>query len=72
MRIKIVRRLAREASQESTETEVYDIYHDVGLFSPLFSKWMIDKSSLDRDEALAYIGRYALDTTPVSILKMEY
>ena len=36
--IKIVRRLARGLYEEGTEPEVYDIYFDVGLFSPLIKK----------------------------------
>lgn len=63
MRFKVVRRFARGPYPEGTEPEVYDIYHDVGLFSPLISKWKIDKSSLTREEAIAYIGRYTLDST---------
>ena len=61
MKIKIVRRLAKGPYPEGTEPEVYDIYQDVGLFSPLFSKWVIDKSSLDREEALKYLCTYLLD-----------
>ena len=68
MSIKVVRRFARGAYQEGTEPEVYDIYQDVGLFSPLISKWKIDKAALTREEALAYIGRYALDSTCVAII----
>ena len=61
MKIKVVRRFARWPYQEGTEPEVYDIYQDVGLFSPLIKKWKIDKSSLDKDEALRYLGTYMLD-----------
>ncbi len=57
--IKIVRRLARY--QESTESEVYDIYFDVGLFSPLIKKWKIDKSGLTREESIKYISPWLVD-----------
>lgn len=57
--IKIVRRLARY--QEATESEVYDIYFDVGLFSPLIKKWKIDKSGLTREEAIKYITPWLVD-----------
>lgn len=36
--IKIVRRFAKGQYKEGTETEVYDIYFDVGFFSPLIKK----------------------------------
>ena len=38
--IKIVRRLARGQYEEGTEPEVYDVYFDVGLFSPLIKKFL--------------------------------
>ena len=60
--IKIVRRLARRPHEEGTEAEVYDIYFDVGLFSPLIKKWKIDKSALTREEAIKYITPWLLDT----------
>lgn len=60
--IKIVRRFARGQYEEGTEPEVYDIYFDVGLFSPLIKKWMIDKSALTREEAIKYITPWLLDT----------
>lgn len=60
--IKIVRRLARGPYEEGTEPEVYDIYFDVGLFSPLIKKWKIDKSALTREEAIKYITPWLLDT----------
>lgn len=44
--IKIVRRLAHGPYKEGAEPEVYDIYFDVGLFSPLIKRWKIDKSAL--------------------------
>lgn len=59
--IKIVRRLARGPYQEETEPEVYDIYFDVGLFSPLVKKWKIDKSALTREEAIEYITPWLVD-----------
>jgi len=59
--IKIVRRLARGPYEEGTEPEVYDIYFDVGLFSPLIKKWVIDKSALTREEAIKYLEPWILD-----------
>ena len=59
--IKIVRRLARGQYEEGTEPEVYDIYFDVGLFSPLIKKWKIDKSTLTREEAMEYLKPWILD-----------
>lgn len=61
MKIKVVRRLAKGPYSEGKEPEVYDIYLDVGLFSPLLKKWKIDKSALTREEALIYLGTYILD-----------
>ena len=61
MKIKVVRRFARGPYQEGTEPEVYDIYQDVGLFSPLLKKWKIDRPALTREEALIYLGTYILD-----------
>ena len=61
MNIKVVRRLAKGPYPEGEEPEVYDIYQDVGLFSPLIKKWKIDKSALTREETLAYLGTYILD-----------
>ena len=60
--IKIVRRFARGQYEEGTEPDVYDIYFDVGLFSPLIKKWKIDKSGLPREEAIKYIMPWLLDT----------
>lgn len=60
--IKIVRRLARGQYEEGTEPEVYDIYVDVGLFSPLIKKWVIDESALTREEAMTYLEPWILDT----------
>ena len=60
--IKIVRRFARGPYEEGTESEVYDIYFDVGLFSPLIKKWKIDKSALTREEAIKYLMPWLLDT----------
>lgn len=68
MKIKVVRRLAKGPYQEGKEPEVYDIYQDVGLFSPLKRKWKIDKSSLDRDEALKYIQTWILDLSAKVII----
>lgn len=60
--IKIVRRHARGLYEEGFEPEVYDIYFDVGFFSPLIKKWKIDKSSLTREEALKSITPWLVDT----------
>lgn len=59
--IKIVRRFAKGQYEEGTEPEVYDIYFDVGIFSPLIKRWKIDKASLDREEAIKYIEPWLLD-----------
>lgn len=59
--IKIVRRLARGQYEEGTEPEVYDIYYDVGLLSPLIKRWIIDKSALTREEAIKYITPWLVD-----------
>lgn len=59
--IKVVRRLARGQYEEGTEPNVYDIYFDVGLFSPLIKKWKIDKSALEREEAMRYLKPWILD-----------
>ena len=48
--IKIVRRIAKRADEQ----EVYDIYFDVGLF---IKKWEIAKSSLTREEAIAWLEK---------------
>lgn len=59
--IKIVRKFARGPYEEGTEPEVYDIYFDVGLFSPLIKRWVIDKSGLTRKEAIKYITPWLVD-----------
>lgn len=59
--IGIIATLACLCSSE-LEPEVYDIYFDVGLFSPLIKKWKIDKSTLTREEAIKYITPWLLDT----------
>ena len=51
--IKIVRK--------GTEPEVYDVYFDVGLFSPLIKRWKIDESGLTREEVIKYIEPWLLD-----------
>lgn len=61
MKIKVERRKRRIA--RGVCQEVYDVYHHVGIFTPLFGTWLIDKSELTREEALEYIGRCALDST---------
>lgn len=68
MKIKVVRRPARGPYPEGAEPEVYDIYYDVGLFSPLKRKWKISKSSLDRDEVLKYIQTWVLDVSSKVII----
>jgi len=68
MKIKVIRRPARGPYPEGTEPDVYDIYYDVGLFSPLKRKWKIDKSSLDRDEVLKYIQTWVLDLSSKVII----
>ncbi len=60
--IKITRRFARGQYKEGNEQEVYDIYFDAGLFSPLIKKWKISKSALTREEAIKYITPWLLDT----------
>jgi hypothetical protein len=60
MKIKVVRRFARGQYQEGTEPLVYDIYHKVGVF-PLFKKWKICRSALDRKDALEYLSQYIVD-----------
>lgn len=60
--IKIVRRFAKGPYEEGTEPEVYDIYFDVGLLSPLIKNWKIDKSALTREEAIKYITPWLVDT----------
>lgn len=56
MNIKIVRRFT-SLNPEGTEQEVYDVYYDVGLFSPLIKKWKIGESALTRAEVLKYVER---------------
>ena len=70
MNIKIVRRFAKGQYPEGEEPEVYDVYFDVGLFSPLIKKWKIDKSSLDRDDVLKYLEHYLLDSSVKVIIKL--
>ena len=61
--IKIVRRFAKGPYEEGAEPEVYDIYFDVGLFSPLIKRWKIDKSALTREEAIKYLEPWLVDMT---------
>lgn len=65
--IKIVRRFARGQYEEGTEPEVYDIYFDVGLFSPLIKRWKIDKSALTREEVMKYLKLWILDFSNTKI-----
>lgn len=55
--IKIVRRIVRGWQYR----EVYDIYFDVGLLSPLIKKWKLDKSALTREEAIKCIMPWLVD-----------
>lgn len=57
--IKIVRK--------GTEPEVYDVYFDVGLFSPLIKRWKIDESGLTREEVIKYIEPWLLDVAGSNI-----
>ena len=59
--IKIVKRFAKGPYEEGTEPVVYDIYVDVGLFSPLIKKWRIDKFALTMEEAIKYITPWFVD-----------
>ena len=59
--IKIIRRFAKGQYEEGTEPEVYDVYFDVGFFSPLIKKWKVDKSALTREEVIKYIEPWVLD-----------
>ena len=59
--IKIVRRFAKGQYEEGTEPEVYDVYFDVGFFSPLIKEWKVDKSALTREEVIKYIEPWVLD-----------
>lgn len=61
MYAKIVRRIAR--GTERTEHSVYDVYVDVGIFSPLIKKWKIVKSSLTREELMKYMIIWLADTS---------
>lgn len=61
MYAKIVRRIAR--GTERTEHSVYNVYVDVGIFSPLIKKWKIVKSSLTREELMKYMIIWLADTS---------
>jgi len=65
--IKIVRRLVRSPYLEGEEHDVYDIYFDVGLFSPLIKKWKIDKFALTREETIKYITPWLVDVANTKI-----
>ena len=69
MNIKIERRLAKGPYPEGEEPEVYDVYFDVGLFSPLIKKWIIYKSALTREEAIKCITPWLLDLSCKVIIK---
>lgn len=61
------------AEIEETKPEVYDIYFDVGLFSPLIKRWKIDKSALTREETIKYITPWLVDVANNKIyVAVEY
>lgn len=62
MYAKVVRRIVREPNAKGTEHSVYDVYVDVGFFSPLIKKWEILKSSLTREELMKYMIIWLADT----------
>lgn len=66
--IKIVTRYTESLLDKERGSYVYDIYHNVSFFRSLFKKWKIDKAALTRKEALAYIGKFALDSTSIAII----
>ena len=43
--------------EEVSEPEVYDVYFDVGLLSPLIKRWKIYESGLTRDMNLVLQGK---------------
>lgn len=59
--IKVVRRFACRQCKEGAVREVYDVYFDVGLFSPLIKKWKLDKSALTREEVIKYLEPWLVD-----------
>lgn len=66
--IKIVRRLAKWQYEKVSEPEVYDVYFDVGLLSPLIKRWKIYESGLTREELIKYyIEPWLLDVAGSNI-----
>lgn len=61
--VKVVRRIIKEPNAKETEHGVYDVYVDVGFFSPLIKKWEILKSSLTRKELMKYMIIWLADTS---------
>ena len=43
MRIKVERRYTGSLLDKERGSYVYDIYHNVSFFRPLFKKWIIDR-----------------------------
>lgn len=67
-KIKIVRRTIQIPMTEELE-DVYDIYHGftTPLIFPIFTKWVLDKGSLNTKEMFNYI-KYWLQTKGVKII----
>lgn len=68
MNIKIVRRFTKGLYPEGTEQEVYDIYYDVGLFSPLIKKWKIGESALTKADVIKYLGRQIVNAAEIKFM----
>jgi len=69
MYVKVVRRIARRG----TEYSFYDVYVDVGFFSPLIKKWELAKSSLTREQLMKYMAIWLADTSNSKIyVEAEY
>ena len=71
MKIKVERRTIEIPMCDEIE-DVYDIYWGfTGIPStwPFHTKWILDKASLSREDALKYIGHITLDSTPEAIIK---
>lgn len=73
IRIKIVRRFAREPNAKGMKPIVYDVYFDVGFFSPLIKKWKMDESGLTKEELMKYMTIWLADTSNNKIyVEAEY
>lgn len=46
---------------------VYDIYHNVSFFRPLFKKWKIEAAALTQEQVLEYISNIVLGYRSVTI-----